>query len=363
MLNLKVNKEKAQRILREINIKESIRIMEVCGTHTMAIAKSGIKQLLPANIQLISGPGCPVCVTAQEDIERILFLAEKPGVIITTFGDMLRVPGSTGSLQEKQAQGADVRMVYSPLDAVDLARNNREKEIVFIAVGFETTAPTVAVALETAYRENINNFSIICLHKLVIPVLRTLLAGQETEIHGFLLPGHVSTIIGTVPYEFIPNEFQKACVVSGFEAGDILESIWLICRQLKDGQLKVENQYQRGVKKEGNKVALELIYKYFEPTRSLWRGIGEIENSGLKLRPEFSHYDAFLRYDLKDIEVKLAPRGCICGQVLRGVSKPENCGLFGKRCTPLSPIGPCMVSSEGACAASFYYAGGEVIGR
>ena len=337
MLNLKLNKEKVQRILKDINIKNSIRIMEVCGTHTMAIAKSGIKQLLPANIQLISGPGCPVCVTAQEDIERILFLAEKPGVIITTFGDMLRVPGSTGSLQEKQAQGADVRMVYSPLDAVDLARNNREKEIVFLAVGFETTAPTVAVALETAYQENINNFSIVCLHKLVIPVLRTLLAGQETEIHGFLLPGHVSTIIGTVPYEFIPNEFQKACVVSGFEAGDILESIWLISRQLKDGKFKVENQYRRGVKKEGNKVALELIYKYFEPTRSLWRGIGEIENSGLKLRPGFSRYDAFMKYNLMDIEVKLSPRGCICGQVLRGVSKPENCGLFGKRCTPFLP--------------------------
>ncbi|NLT96504.1 MAG: hydrogenase formation protein HypD [Clostridia bacterium] len=363
MLGLKLSKEKLKPLLKEISIDRNIRIMEVCGTHTMAIAKSGIKQLLPPNFRLLSGPGCPVCVTAQEDIERILLLAEKPNVIITTFGDMLRVPGSNGSLQEKQAQGADIRIVYSPLDAVAIARHNREKEVVFIAVGFETTAPTVAVALETARKENLENFSIVCLHKLVIPVLRTLLEDQTTEIDGFLLPGHVSTIICTTPYEFIAEEFQKACVVSGFEAVDILESLWLISRQLKTGRFKVENQYQRGVKKEGNKVAMEAINRFFEPTGSLWRGIGEIENSGLKLRPEFSCFDAFLKFDLKDVQVKLAPSGCICGKILRGISKPEDCGLFGKVCTPLSPVGPCMVSSEGACAASFYYAGGDIIGR
>jgi len=363
MLNLKINKEKVQSLLQAIDIREKIRIMEVCGTHTMAIARSGLKQLLPANIELISGPGCPVCVTAQEDIERVLLLAQKPGVIITTFGDMLRVPGSTGSLQEIEARGADVRVVYSPLDAVTLARKNPEKEVVFLAVGFETTAPTVAVALETAHWEGIENFSIVCLHKLVIPALRALLTDKETEIHGFLLPGHVSTIIGTFPYEFIPREYQRACVVSGFEPGDILESVWLICRQLKSRDFKVENQYRRGVKTEGNKVALEKLRKYFMPGNSLWRGMGRLKDSGLVLRPEFIKYDAMLKFDLQDAPVKLAPSGCICGQVLKGIVSPEKCGLFGEKCTPASPVGPCMVSSEGACAASYYYLGGEAVGR
>jgi hydrogenase expression/formation protein HypD len=336
--------------------------MEVCGTHTQAIAKNGIKQLFPGNIQLISGPGCPVCVTPQEDIERLLLLAQRPGVIITTFGDMLRVPGSTGSLQEKQAQGADVRMVYSPLDAVSIAGNNPKREVVFLAVGFETTAPTVAAALEAAEKEKVKNFSIVCLHKLIIPVLETLITDKETEIHGFLLPGHVSSIIGTIPYEFIAEEYHKACVVAGFETWDILESIWLICGQLKSGSFKVENQYRRGVRKEGNKVALKMIEKYFITTDSLWRGMGEIENSGLKLRPEFAKFDASLKFGLQDFKIDPAPTGCICGTVLKGIKRPESCGLFGKVCNPTSPIGPCMVSSEGACAASFYYAGGEMIG-
>jgi len=363
MLKLKLNKITVQKLLKGINNECHIRIMEVCGTHTMAIAKAGLKQLLPANIELISGPGCPVCVTAQEDIERILLLAKKRQVIITTFGDMLRVPGSTGNLQEMQAQGADVRIVYSPLDAVNLARNNPEKEIVFLAVGFETTTPTVALALEDAHKTEVDNFSIVCMHKLVIPALKALLSDQETEIHGFLLPGHVSTIIGTIPYEFIPREYQRACVVSGFEPGDILESILLISRQLENADYKVENQYKRGVKTEGNKIALEIMDKYFVPFNSLWRGMGEIKDSGLKLRPEYVQYDAILKFGLQDAQVKLAPTGCICGNVLKGILKPEECTLFSKKCTPAFPIGPCMVSSEGACAASYYYAGGEVIGR
>lgn len=363
MLNLKLNKDKVQSLLKAISIDKQIRIMEVCGTHTMAIARAGIKQLLPANIELISGPGCPVCVTAQEDIERALLLAQKPDVIIATFGDMLRVPGSTGSLQEIQAQGADVRIVYSPLDAVSLAHNNQTKDVVFLAVGFETTAPTVAVALEAAEKEGINNFSIVCLHKLVIPALKVLLADLESEIHGFLLPGHVSTIIGTSPYEFIPQEYKRACVVSGFEPEDILESVWLISRQLQTFDFKVENQYKRGVRKEGNKVALEMMHRYFALDDSLWRGLGEIKESGLRLRPEYIQYDAILKFGLQDAIVKLAPTGCICGQVLKGILEPENCGLFGKKCTPLSPVGPCMVSSEGACAASYYYRGGEIVGR
>ncbi|KJS87762.1 MAG: hydrogenase assembly protein HupF [Peptococcaceae bacterium BICA1-8] len=363
MLNLKLNKSTVKNILKGINSKSNIRIMEVCGTHTMAIARAGIKQLLPPNIELISGPGCPVCVTAQEDIERIFLLARKPEVIITTFGDMLRVPGSTGSLQEMQAEGADVRIVYSPLDAVNLARNNPKKEIIFLAVGFETTTPTVALALEDAYKTGVDNFSIVCMHKLVIPALKALLSDEETEIHGFLLPGHVSTIIGTIPYEFIPREYQRACVVSGFEPGDILESILLISRQLENADYKVENQYKRGVKTEGNKIALEIMDKYFAPFNSLWRGMGEIKESGLKLRPEYVQYDAILKFGLEDALVQLAPTGCICGNILKGILKPEECALFSKMCTPAFPVGPCMVSSEGACAASYYYAGGEVIGR
>ncbi|KJS22121.1 MAG: hydrogenase assembly protein HupF [Clostridiaceae bacterium BRH_c20a] len=363
MLKLKLNKITVKKLLKGINNESHIRIMEVCGTHTMAIAKAGIKQLLPANIELISGPGCPVCVTAQEDIERILILAKKREVIITTFGDMLRVPGSTGSLQEMQAQGADVRIVYSPLDAVNLARNNPEKEIVFLAVGFETTTPTVAFALEDAHKTGVDNFSIVCMHKLVIPALKALLSDQETEIHGFLLPGHVSTIIGTIPYEFIPREYQRACVVSGFEPGDILESILFISRQLENADYKVENQYKRGVKTEGNKIALEIMDKYFTPFNSLWRGMGEIKDSGLRLRPEYVQYDAIFKFGLQDTLVQLAPSGCICGNILKGILKPEECALFSKMCTPAFPVGPCMVSSEGACAASYYYAGGEVIGR
>ncbi|MGI6225093.1 MAG: hydrogenase formation protein HypD [Peptococcales bacterium] len=363
MLNLKRNKQEVRGLLKELRIDGQIRIMEVCGTHTMTIARAGIKQLLPSNIALISGPGCPVCVTAQEDIERILLLAKKPNVVITTFGDMLRVPGSTGSLQEIGAQGADVRIVYSPIDAVNHALKERDKEIVFLAVGFETTAPIVAFTIETAQKAGAKNFSIVCLHKLVIPALRTLLIDDETDVQGFLLPGHVSTIIGTTPYEFIPREYNRACVVSGFEPEDILESVWLISRQLRGKDYKVENQYQRGVKKEGNKVALEIIDKYFATNNSLWRGLGVIKNSGLRLRTQFEQYDAIIKFGLENVRVKTAPTGCICGQVLKGLVKPEKCGLFGEKCTPASPVGLCMVSSEGACAASYYFRGGDIIGR
>ncbi|MFZ7103628.1 MAG: hydrogenase formation protein HypD [Peptococcaceae bacterium] len=363
MLQLKMSKDTVQSLLKKIEIPGRIRLMEVCGTHTVAIARAGLKQLLPPNIELISGPGCPVCVTDQQDIEKILLLAQNPAVIITTFGDMLRVPGSTGSLQEMQAQGADIRMIYSPLDAVNIARNNPDKEIVFIGVGFETTAPTVALAVEEAVGSKLANFSVVCLHKLVIPALQSLLLDQETKVDGFLLPGHVSSIIGTVPYEFIPREYQKGCVVAGFEPGDILESIYLLTRQLKKQEYKVDNQYRRGVKAAGNMIARELINKYFTPAQALWRGLGLIAASGLELRPEFQGLDALKRFELEDVAVKVAPSGCICGQILKGKQYPQDCGLFKNICTPGSPVGPCMVSSEGACAASFYYSGGEMIGR
>jgi hydrogenase expression/formation protein HypD len=357
-----MNKKTLNNLLKGMNIDRNVRLMEVCGTHTMAIARAGIKQLLPPNIELISGPGCPVCVTDQQDIEKILLLAQNPRVLITTFGDMLRVPGSTGSLQEMQAQGAGVRVVYSPLDAVNLARTNPRKEVVFLAVGFETTAPTVAVALEEAVKDNLNNFSIVCLHKLVIPALETLLLDPETDVHGFLLPGHVSSIIGTNPYDFIPRVYKRSCVVSGFEPGDILESIFLLIKQLKTGEHRVDNQYRRGVTKAGNKTAQQLMDKYFEPFKAHWRGLGEIDNSGLNLRTQYEKYNAFTKFEVDDIKFNLKPTGCICGQVLKGKRKTQDCPLFSKTCTPSSPVGPCMVSSEGTCAASFYYAGGEKVG-
>lgn len=362
MQQLKMTKEAIRNILKKLEFAGNIRLMEVCGTHTMAIARAGIKQLLPGNIKLISGPGCPVCVTDQQDIEKILLLAQKPNVIITTFGDMLKVPGSTGSLQEMQAAGCDVRIVYSPLDAVNLASNNPEKEIVFLAVGFETTAPTVAIAIENAINKNIANFSIVCLHKLVIPALQVLLNDKDTEIDGFILPGHVSSIIGTSPYEFIPRDYGRGCVVSGFEPGDIMESIYLLVEQLRKKEYGVQNQYRRGVRAEGNQIALLLLKKYFKPQQSLWRGLGTIEHSGLVLREEYLQFDALNKFGLAHVEVKLGPTGCLCGQVLKGKQNPEECPLFKNMCHPGSPVGPCMVSSEGACAASYYYAGGEAVG-
>ncbi|SMB92725.1 hydrogenase expression/formation protein HypD [Desulfonispora thiosulfatigenes DSM 11270] len=353
----KTNKEIVKQLISEMQIDNPVKIMEVCGTHTVSIAKSGIKQLIPKNITLISGPGCPVCVTSQEDIEKFLILAKNPKVLITTFGDMIRVPGSTGSLQEMKAQGANIKMVYSPLDAVNLAKENPDKEVVFLGVGFETTAPLVAFALSEAEKLKLNNFSIVCLHKLAISAIDALLTGFDTDVDGFLCPGHVSTIIGTHPYEFIAKDYKKAAIVTGFEASDILEGINMTINQIKNKNFKVENQYHRGVNSGGNLVALNLLKEYFDKGSAMWRGLGEIKNSGLHLKDKYKKYDAFKKFDLSNIEVKLAPTGCICGQILKGQKSPTDCPLFGKKCTPNFPIGPCMVSSEGSCAASYYYAG------
>lgn len=362
MLKPKMNKDKVKDLLEKIQgieLNSKVNLMEVCGTHTVAIARYGIKQLLPKNIRLISGPGCPVCVTDQEDIERFLYLAKKPEVIITTFGDMIRVPGTTGSLQSIQAQGAKVKMVYSALEAVTIAQNNPNYEVVFLAVGFETTTPTVAFAINEAQKLNLKNFSIISMHKLVIPALNVLLADPEINVDGFLCPGHVSSIIGTQPYEFIPHRYQKGAVVAGFEATDILESIYMLLRQIQNNVFQVENQYKRGVNTAGNIIALEYIKKFFTKGPALWRGLGLIEESGLFLKEEFSDYDAVKKFSLDNVEVEIAERGCICGEILKGQKTPPECPLFGKKCTPTFPIGPCMVSSEGSCAASFIYGGVE----
>lgn len=357
MLKPKINKQIVQKIVEQLKVDHPVRFMEVCGTHTVSIAKAGIKQLLPENIKLISGPGCPVCVTAQEDIEKILILAKNPEICITTFGDMIRVPGSTGSLQKMQASGSNIKMVYSPLDAVELAVKNPDKQIVFVAVGFETTAPLVAAALKETEKLNLDNFSITCLHKLAIPAIKALLMDKDIEVDGFLCPGHVSTIIGVHPYEFIPNEYKKGAVIAGFEPFDILDSLNRLVKQINTKDYKVENEYKIGVKPEGNLIALKLLDEYFKTGSAIWRGLGEIPESGLYLKEKYEKYDAFKKFDLCNVEVKLAPTGCICGQILKGQKSPKDCPLFGKKCTPNFPVGPCMVSSEGACAASFYYAG------
>jgi len=333
-------------------------IMEVCGTHTMAIGRFGLRRLLPPQIRLISGPGCPVCVTPQRDIDSFLSLAGRREVTAVTFGDMLRVPGSASSLEAARARGADVRIVYCPTDALETARRNGRKETVFFGVGFETTAPGVALTISAALREGIGNFSVYCAHKLVPPALSALLSGDAPVIGGFLLPGHVSTIIGSRVYEPIARDFGVPCVISGFEPVDILQSVLMLARQVKGGRAEVENQYRRAVTPNGNLAAQEAAAAVFETCDADWRGLGRIPASGLAVRQEYALCDARVRFDLAhDAPEAPALEGCLCGEILKGRSDPPDCRFFGTSCTPAEPIGPCMVSSEGACAAWYRYGG------
>ena len=332
-------------------------IMEVCGTHTMAIARFGIRQLLPPQIRLISGPGCPVCVTPQSDIDAFIELASRPDVTAATFGDMLRVPGSRSSLEAERAHGADVRIVYSPTDALETARRNPTRETVFFGVGFETTTPGVALTIAAAARERITNFSVYCAHKTIPAALEALLSGDAPAIDGFLLPGHVSTIIGSRAYEQVARDFGAACVVSGFEPTDILQSILMLVRQIKEGRAEVENQYRRVVTENGNSAAQQAVAAVFEPCDAAWRGIGLIPGSGLKIRQDYVAYDARIRFGIAEEVHSGEPEGCLCGEILKGRSRPSDCPLFGSACTPAEPVGPCMVSSEGACAAWYRYGG------
>jgi hydrogenase expression/formation protein HypD len=334
--------------------RKPLSLMEVCGSHTVSIFRHGIRNLLPKTIRLLSGPGCPVCVTAARDIDRALALARTPGVVFSTFGDMMRVPGSTGSLQEARAQGADVRIVYSPLDALDFATREPEKKVVFFGVGFETTSPLIAATLKKAISSGIKNFTVFSVHKLIPPALRALMSSQEIEVDGFILPGHVSAIIGTGPYQFLALENHTPAVVSGFEPLDILQSIWMLVAQAERAEAKVEIQYKRVVSAEGNRRALQWLGEIFEPVDDCWRGLGSIPQSGLKLRPEWREWDAEVRFDLPTESAEDDPR-CQCGKVLRGALLPPECPLFGKICMPESPLGPCMVSSEGTCSAYFRY--------
>ena len=336
-----------------------VRLMEFCGGHTVSIAKNGIRQLLPRNIEMLSGPGCPVCVTANADLDKAIALAAMPEVIVATFGDMIKVPASRSSLQRARAEGADVRVVYSTQDALDIARANPSKSVVFIGIGFETTAPTVAASVLQAEQQGMDNYYVLSQHKLCPPVMRALLDSGEVKLDGIVGPGHVSAVIGSHPYEFIPRDYGIACVVSGFEPLDILQCVAMLVAQIESGKPAVEIAYRRGVKPEGNVVALELMAKVFETCDANWRGLGVVPGSGLRLRKEYRRYDAEHAFEIAPGE-PVEPRGCICGEILRGVKTPPDCGLFHTACNPEHPIGPCMVSSEGSCAA--YYQYGDVHG-
>jgi hydrogenase expression/formation protein HypD len=336
------------------NIQEEIFLMEVCGTHTVAIFKSGLKSILPDNIKLLSGPGCPVCVTPNPYLDRAVALSRLDDVIITTFGDMMRVPGSTSSLEKEKTKGNDIRMVYSSLDALKIARDNTDKIVVFLGVGFETTSPTVAFVLKEAKSRKINNFSVLSAHKLIPPALRLLARSPDLKVNGFICPGHVSTIIGTKPYRFLADQYHIPCVVSGFEPVDLFQSLYLLLTQIKNGVAKVENQYFRVVKDEGNPNALRLLDEIFQAEDSLWRGIGTIPLSGLAIKEEYEEYDAEKKIPVQ-VEKSREPKGCLCGLVIQGKKSPVDCPYFAKQCTPQSPIGPCMVSSEGSCQAYFKY--------
>ncbi len=350
----------AEKILEAIRQLDPapVALMEVCGTHTMSIARSGIKTLLPGNVELLSGPGCPVCVTPAEIIDRVLDLAMEPGVILASYGDMLRVPGSTpgDSLLRRRALGAQVEIVYSPVDAVEIAKQNPSREVVFLGVGFETTAPGTAAAVLTARDEGVKNFSVWSMLKLVEPALRALMGMEGFRVGGFLCPGHVATIIGEKGFRFLPEEYGMPAVISGFEAEDILLSVLMLLLQIKEGRPRVQNQYVRAVTAEGNELARRTMAAAFEPRRDLWRGLGEIEASGLGLREELREFDAQRRFGLESLPAP-KPSACRCGQVITGRLAPGGCPLFGKRCTPEDPVGPCMVSSEGACAAAYKYGG------
>ena len=347
----------AEEIRRLIDPARHYRLMEVCGGHTHAIYRFGLKDLLPANIELIHGPGCPVCVLPMGRIDDGLAVAESTDhpVMFTAFGDMMRVPGTHGSPLEHKARGVDVRIVYSPSDALKLARSNPDKHVMFFAIGFETTAPSTALTLMRAKAEGIKNFSVFCNHVTIIPAIRAILDSPDMRLDAFIGPGHVSTVIGCRPYEWIARNEHKPIVVSGFEPLDLLQSIVMILRQLRAGEAKVENQYKRVVPWEGNRAALRAMAEVFELRPYFeWRGLGFISQSALRLRDSYAEWDAERRFQVPGVRVT-DPRAAQCGEVLKGVLKPAQCKLFGKECTPEHPIGALMVSTEGSCAAYHSY--------
>jgi hydrogenase expression/formation protein HypD len=348
----------ASRLLKEITAlaDHPLRLMEVCGTHTIAIFRAGIKPLLADSVELISGPGCPVCVTPTGEIDRAIALSRRQEVILATFGDLMRVPGSSSSFQQERATGSAIRVILSPLDAVQIAQENPDKTAVFFAVGFETTSPAIAAAVLEARRRQVKNLYLLSSQRLVPPALRALLAAGKAAIDGFILPGHVSVIIGRIPYLFVADEFGTPGVITGFEPLDILEGIYMLMRQKKEGRATIEIQYSRAVKEQGNPRARAIMEEVFVPADASWRGLGTIPASGLMLREEFWAMDAARVFDLPYVEAE-EPPGCLCSEVLQGLRRPPDCPLFGTRCTPVDPVGACMVSTEGSCAAYYKYGG------
>ena len=335
--------------------EQEIVLMEVCGTHTMAISRSGLRKVLSPKLRLVSGPGCPVCVTPNYYLDKAVAYARKQGIIIVTFGDMLKVPGSSSSLEKEKTDGRDIRVVYSALDGLKIAEDNLEKKIVFLGVGFETTAPTLAATIKIAKEKNIKNFFVFSGHKTMPPAMRALVNSDGIDINGFICPGHVSAIIGAVPYLFIPQEHSIACVITGFEPVDIVQGIYMLIENITSPlKPRVQIQYKRTVKKEGNPKAIDLMNEVFEETGSGWRGLGDIPGSGLKIRGAYQDFDAEKNIEV-EVEKTKETKGCICGEVLKGLKTPLDCQLFKKKCTPTNPVGACMVSSEGTCSAYYKY--------
>ncbi len=345
--------KKSQEVIKAAceKVGRRIQVMEVCGTHTVSIFRSGVRSILPDGVKLLSGPGCPVCVTDQGYIDVVLQLADRDDCLIATYGDMIRVPGQDGSLETRQAKS---RIVLSADDALQLAKTYPDKTVVFVAVGFETTTPATAVVVRDAAHQGIKNFCVLCAHKLVVPAMQTLLSAKNDKIDAFLCPGHVSVIIGYEAYAPVVNQYKRPCVVAGFEPVQIMEALAEICDQMAKGQPMLKSMYTAVVTAEGNLTAQALVSDTFDVTDAYWRGLGKIEQSGLELKPKYEAFDAFKRFGLTEVPGQ-CNTGCRCGEVLCGLVDPKDCGLFGQACTPESPIGPCMVSSEGACAAWYKY--------
>ena len=360
------DREKARTLIKEIEglvagieiaRTRPIAIMEVCGGHTHSIFRYGLEGMLPKEIELVHGPGCPVCVLPMGRIDDCVAVAERPEVICTTFGDAMRVPGSKKSLLQAKADGADVRMVYSPMDSLALARKNPGREVVFFGIGFETTMPSTALTILQAEADGVKNFSVFCNHITIVPTIKAILDSPDLQLDGFLGPGHVSMVIGTQVYAFVASHYRRPMVVAGFEPLDVLQSIWMVLKQIKDGRAEIENQYARIVPDDGNGAALEAVSKVYELREFFeWRGLGSIDHSGVKIRDAYAHYDAERKFAMPNIKIA-DPKSCQCGEVLKGVIKPWQCKVFGTACTPEVPLGALMVSSEGACAAYYQYGG------
>jgi len=335
-------------------IKRPLKLMEVCGTHTVEIFRHGIRSVIPGTIALLSGPGCPVCVTSISDVDKAISIAKRPGTVLVTFGDMMRVPGGKQSLLEARSEGADVRVMYSPMDALKLAQQEPGRQVVFFATGFETTSPLIAGTIVTAARTGVKNFTIFSSHKTVPLALKALLDSPDVKVDGFILPGHVSTMIGLTPYEFVAAQYRKPSAVTGFEAHEIILGITMIVRQIAAGTARIENAYPQVVNQEGNPRAMAILNDVFEPSDAYWRGIGILPGTGLKLRDRYQEFDAEVRFHPESTGIA-EPELCSCGDILRGVKVPTECPLFGTSCTPDSPVGPCMVSTEGSCSAYHKY--------